>query len=211
MHVFTDWLRQGNSIVLVPGWRDSGPQHWQSRWQQHDPAMRRVVQDNWETPALQDWGIRLDATLQKASGQILIVAHSLGCLTVAHWAEHYRANTHRVHAALLVAPADSERPQRPWQGSGFSPRSRAPLPFPSLLVASDNDPACTPAAAQAMARDWRSRFTLLAGLGHINADSGLGDWLAGQALAATLLESRPLAGSSVASPPVMASPAQALG
>lgn len=187
MNAITSWLAAGNSVLLVPGWQNSGPEHWQSRWQLRHPGLLRVEQDNWETPDINDWGMRLNQTIYKAPGRILLVAHSLGCLTVAHWAGHYRFTRARIHAALLVAPADSERSNVPWRGSGFAPRSRERLPFPSLLVASDNDYACTTHAAHRMATDWGSSLLTLASAGHINADSGLGDWDFGLTLADYLL------------------------
>ncbi|MBE9608531.1 alpha/beta hydrolase [Chitinilyticum litopenaei] len=184
-------MAAGNRVLLVPGWQGSGPNHWQSRWQQRYPDIERVEQDDWLHPDVTQWGMRLDETIRKSSRPILLVAHSLGCLTVAYWANRYRFSRSRVRAALLVAPADSERSQVPWEGQGFAPRRRERLPFPSLLVASDNDYACTSQVAHTMAQEWGSAFVLLSSVGHINADSGLGDWPYGLGLAGDLL-ARPM-------------------
>lgn len=167
-------------VRVVPGWRNSGPAHWQSRWENLCPAWRRVAQGNWEQPRREDWIAALDAAIAGCRRPVVLVAHSLGCVTVAHWARRHRAG--KVAAALLVAPADVERATVAASLRDFAPLPRDPLPFPSLLIASDNDPACTAPRAAGLARDWGSTFHLLAGAGHINADSGLGDWVAGQAL-----------------------------
>ena len=112
---------------------------------------------------------------------LILVAHSLGCMLVAAWAAHSR-NTHRVRAALLVAPGDVERTElRPLLPS-WSPIERRALPFHSVLVASRDDPNCAFARAQGMAADWGAELVDIGNAGHINADSGLGDWPRGHEL-----------------------------
>ncbi|MFT4184927.1 MAG: alpha/beta hydrolase, partial [Rhizobium sp.] len=60
------------------------------------------------------------------------------------------------------------------------PRQR--LPFPSLLVASTDDPYGPSGYAKESACIWGSELVDVGPLGHINAASGLGDWPEGQAL-----------------------------
>ncbi|AOY00754.1 alpha/beta hydrolase [Jeongeupia sp. USM3] len=186
MDQIAGWLAAGNSIVVVPGWRDSGPAHWQSRWCRQYPAMARVVQHDWDVPSARDWVDGLETTVARAPGQVIIVAHSLGCVTLGHWAVLSR-HAARVASALLVAPADVAREEAPASFATFLPLPAAKLPFVSAVVASDNDPVCSAARSMTLARDWGSRCVLLSGLGHINADSGLDDWPLGLKLLGQLI------------------------
>ena len=112
---------------------------------------------------------------------MVIVAHSLGCILTAWWAAHSR-HIHRVLGALLVAPPDIARDDNRQQIPGWAPVARAPLPFRSVLVASTDDPFCALEHASTLAADWGSAFYSVGAKGHINADSGLGDWPEGRAL-----------------------------
>jgi predicted alpha/beta hydrolase family esterase len=172
-------------ILILPGWQNSGPQHWQSLWQTQF-AYQRVEQHDWLRPLRGDWIARLEDVVLSLDQPAVLVAHSLGCQLVAAWAAHSK-NTHRVKAALLVAPGDAEREElRPMLGS-WSPHVLTPLPFPATLVASTNDPYCSFERAAGFARAWGAELVNLGAAGHINADSGLGDWPQGQALLQALI------------------------
>ena len=178
--------RHAASVLLLPGWQGSGPEHWQMRWaQRHGYSV--VVQNNWMQPLRGDWMARLDESVIDAPGPVVLAAHSLGCILVAAWASVSR-HTARVRGALLVAPGDTEAPALCHRLPGWSPIVRQPLPFKSMLVGSQNDPYCSGARAQALAQDWRSDWIDLGAAGHINADSSLGDWPEGHALLQTLLK-----------------------
>ena len=168
-----------DNILILPGWQNSGPDHWQSRWEaQH--GYRRVDQHDWMQPRRGDWIARLEDVILSTDGPVVLVAHSLGCILTAAWAQVSRS-TARVQGALLVAPGDAEREAlRPVLPS-WSPIVRQRLPFPSVLVGSRNDPYCSFERAQGLARDWGSRFIDSGERGHINAESGLGDWPEGHA------------------------------
>jgi len=167
------------NVLILPGWQNSGPAHWQSRWEALH-GYRRVDQHDWMAPRRGDWSARLEEVLLGCDEPAVLVAHSLGCLLTAAWAVHSR-NTHRVKAALLVAPGDAEREDLQPVLPSWSPVAMQRLPFPSVLVGSRNDPYCAFERAQAMAGAWGSRFIDLGDAGHINADSGLGDWPQGHA------------------------------
>ncbi len=174
------------SVLILPGWQNSGPQHWHSLWQTQF-GYQRVEQHDWMRPLRGDWIARLEDVLLSLDAPAVLVAHSLGCQLVAAWAAISK-NTDRVKAALLVAPGDAEREElRPVLGS-WSPLVLTPLPFPSTLVASSGDPYCTLERATEFASAWCSRLVNAGALGHINADSGLGDWPAGQALLQELIQ-----------------------
>ncbi|QVQ28062.1 RBBP9/YdeN family alpha/beta hydrolase [Achromobacter deleyi] len=186
--------------IIVPGWKNSGPEHWQSRWQQLLPHAQRVEQRDWENPRSVDWISRLAAEVDEARSPVLLIAHSLGCVISAALPVPLRT---KVAGALLVAPADVERTDAPECLRGFAPVPRQPLPFQSVVVASDNDPYCTLDRARAFAADWGSRVVVIAGAGHINGDSGLGDWPQGLKLLGAL---RRRASWRVSPPPERISP-----
>ncbi|MEO8120501.1 MAG: alpha/beta fold hydrolase [Rhodoferax sp.] len=169
-----------STVLILPGWQNSGPAHWQSRWQAAHGYVR-VEQHDWLRPLRGDWIARLEDVLLQQKTPAVLVAHSLGCLLVAAWAAHSR-NTHRVQAALLVAPGDAEREDmRPLLAS-WSPIPLQKLPFKSILVGSRNDPYCSLERAQMFASAWDADFVDAGAKGHLNAESGLGDWPQGQAL-----------------------------
>ncbi|WP_157267486.1 RBBP9/YdeN family alpha/beta hydrolase [Azohydromonas aeria] len=164
-------------VLILPGWQGSGPEHWQSRWEQR-PGFTRVQQGDWLWPRRGDWMAQLEEAVLARRGPLLLAAHSLGCQLVAAWAAHSR-NTARVGGALLVAPPDPEREDMPPNLYNWRPIVRQRLPFAATAVISSDDPYCTPARAAAMAADWGARCVDIGPLGHINADSGLGDWAQG--------------------------------
>ncbi len=175
------------TVLILPGWQNSGPEHWQSRWEAPH-GFRRVQQHDWMQPLRGDWMAQLEeAVLAAPSGPIVLAAHSLGCLLTAAWAQHSR-NTHRVVGALLVAPGDAEREEFRAPLKSWSPIVLQGLPFASTLLGSHDDPYCTFARAQYLASAWGSTFVDYGSKGHINADSGLGDWPEGLALLHQLME-----------------------
>ena len=176
-----------SNVLILPGWQNSGPLHWQTLWEnQH--GYQRVQQHNWQRPLRGDWLVRLEETLLTCTEPAVLVAHSTGCLLVAAWAAHSQ-NTHRVKAALLVAPGDLERPDVRERIPGWAPISLAPLPFPSALIASRNDPYCAFERSQLFAHAWGAHFVDYGDVGHINADThDLLSWEDGHALLKTLME-----------------------
>lgn len=163
--------------LIVPGWQGSPDAHWQSHWQRILPNSARVEQADWQTPRREDWVAELERCVASDVRPVVLVAHSLGCITVAHWAAQAPpALLHRIRGALLVAPADVQRSNCPEALRNFAPIPRQPLPFASLLVGSDNDTAASAARAVELGRDWRSETAILAGAGHINVKSGHHHW-----------------------------------
>lgn len=175
-------------VLILPGWQGSGPDHWQMRWaQSHGHTV--VEQDDWWRPRRGDWLARLDEVVVDTPGDardIVLAAHSLGCIQVAAWAAVSRY-TARICGALLVAPGDVERPDLREQIPGWSPIVRQRLPFAATLVASRNDPFCSHERARNLAADWGAHWVDLGDAGHINADSQLGDWPQGLALLQSLM------------------------
>jgi hypothetical protein len=158
-------------ILIVPGWRNSEPGHWQSLWADRLPNSHRVAQGDWLFPRRKDWVERLSDDILSSRGErVVLVAHSLGCIATAHLPPEATA---RVSAALLVAPAD---PERRAQLADFAPVPYQRLPYRSILVASSNDPYCPVRLAGAFARAWGSEFVRLEHAGHINVEAGFGEW-----------------------------------
>ena len=173
-------------VLMLPGWQNSGPGHWQSQWEASQ-GYRRVEQHDWMRPLRGDWIARREEVVQEAPGQIVMCAHSLGCQLVAAWANLSRS-VHRVKGAMLVAPGDTQQaPLSDLLASWREPVLQA-LPFPSTLVASTNDPYCRFERAGLFASAWGSTFLSLGACGHINAESGLGAWPQGQELLSALRE-----------------------
>jgi predicted alpha/beta hydrolase family esterase len=167
-------------VLSLPGLLDSGPQHWQTLLERKHPEWTRVTHRDWVNPVREDWVAELDAAIALREGPPLLVAHSLACPLVAHWAQsHSRLN---VAGAVLVAPCDVEAPGFPAQTVGFAPMPMGRLPFPSVVVASSNDEYVSLARARAFAEAWGSRFVEIGAAGHINAASGFGDWPEGEEL-----------------------------
>jgi len=174
--------RRQPRILIVPGLGGSGPAHWQTAWQARLPGCARVVQRDWDHPDRELWLQALRQAIEAAGGPVVAAAHSLGCVLVAHAVTRWPALIARaLRAALLVAPADVDSPAHtPPETRGFAPIPRARLPFPATVVASGDDPYMSIARARALAVAWGADFVDAGALGHINADSRLGDWPAGR-------------------------------
>jgi len=178
----------GPLILLVPGLNNSGPDHWQTRWEQTLPNTARVDLSMWDNPHRNTWVNQLNLAIRSACRPVVLVAHSLGCVTVAWWAEYEQPGPDSpVIGALLVAPPDVDRPGLDPRLVRFAACPRRELPFPSIVAASRDDPFCSLRSAIALARDWGSRFADVGELGHINARSGLGEWKQGQHLLSQLV------------------------
>ena len=168
-------------LLILAGLGDSGEKHWQSFWQHHFPNTSKVIQNNWEQPDLNDWITTLEKSVSKLDEPTVLVAHSLACSLVAHWSEkHQNPN---IIGAFLVAPADVDSAQHtPESIRNFSPIPLQKLPFPSLVVASENDPYASIERKHFFAKNWGSEFRNVGPKGHINSDSNLALWEEGQEL-----------------------------
>jgi predicted alpha/beta hydrolase family esterase len=162
------------NVLILPGWQNSGTDHWQSRWERAH-GYTRVEQHDWMRPLRGDWSARLEDVLLGCDEPAVLVAHSLGCMLTAAWASHSR-NTHRVKAAVLVAPPDVEREDVRQMLPGWSPARMNKLPFPAVVFYSSNDPFCAPDRARQFAAAWGAELVEAGPRGHLNAESGLGDW-----------------------------------
>jgi predicted alpha/beta hydrolase family esterase len=164
------------TLIVVPGWNNSGPGHWQSILAQKWPGAIRIEQEDWVEPSKDKWVSKLAHTILEQSGSVLIAAHSLGCTATVNLPQ--RA-VDRIHGALLVAPANPLR--RPVL-ERFAPVPLDRLPYQSTVVASDDDPYCPLDLAQHYAKSWGSEFICIPNAGHLNIESGYGNWPRAEAL-----------------------------
>lgn len=161
-------------ILVVPGYTNSGPDHWQSRWQERLSTARRVTQESWDQPEPEAWRDAVIAAVQAANRPVVLVAHSLGVISCAQAAPYLPAGA--VAGAFLVALPDIERPDTPAVLRAFAPIPREPLPFRSVLVASRTDPYTAYDRAAEFAAAWGAELVDAGESGHMNAESGHGPW-----------------------------------
>lgn len=162
-------------ILIVPGYENSGPDHWQTRWERQLSTARRIEQANWDAPKREHWVERIVTEIGRAKRPVILVSHSLGTVAVAHAARRLRAGA--VRGGFLVALPDVEDPSRvPQAVLDFAPVPRDPLPFPSVLIASRTDPLCGYETAEDFAYAWGSAIVDAGDAGHINTASGHGPW-----------------------------------
>jgi uncharacterized protein len=166
-------------IVILPGIGGSGELHWQTLWEKTNPRYRRFQPADWNRPDLKDWISALDRAVGAASKPPLLIAHSLACLLVAHWQQ---VTTAAVSGAFLVAVPNPQSEAFPTEAASFANPPPSKFRFPSLIVASANDPYGTIDYARGKANQWESGMVEVGELGHVNEASGLEDWPQGKAL-----------------------------
>ena len=186
-------------VVIVPGIGGSGPDHWQSLWQAGLPDVRRIDPASWDQPDLDDWVAAIDRAVAASTAPPVLVAHSLGCLAVVHWAGRAAAAgpiagtdaaaptdaatpAGPAAGAFLVAPPDVRGPEFPGSATSFIGDPPAPLPIPAVLITSSDDPYCTLAHAAELAAAWDAPRIDIGAHGHVNVASGFGPWPEGRRL-----------------------------
>jgi len=161
-------------ILIVPGYTGADQDHWQSRWERKLSTAQRIEQAEWSKPVRDDWVKQVIQAVEKAEKPVVLVAHSLGVPTAIHAVPYIG---HKVKGGFFVAPPDVTNPDlRPQHLMTFGPYPHEPLPFPSMVIASHNDPFCNFEKAKALAKDWHSLFLDAGESGHINTQSGHGPW-----------------------------------
>jgi predicted alpha/beta hydrolase family esterase len=165
--------------LILPGIGNSDQAHWQTLWESANSVCVRVQQRDWNRPACDEWVNGLEKAVAEIGEGPVLVAHSLGCLCVAHWAAH---TSLKIKGALLVAPPNPEKASFPSDATGFSPVPLRLFSFPSIVVASSNDLYGSLEFARSCAGKWGGRFVNIGPAGHINSASGLGEWAEGLTL-----------------------------
>lgn len=182
---------QDVTVVIVPGLRDHVPGHWQNLLAMRLPRVRCVPPLGRTQLDCESRVAALEAELAAIEGPVILVAHSAGVVTVAHWAMR---GTRPIMGALLAAPADMERAMPEGYpnivelaDNGWLPVPRRCLPFPSIVAASTNDPLAQFDRVAQLASDWGSRLVNVGAVGHLNPASGHGQWLQAEVLIDQLL------------------------
>ena len=164
--------------LILAGIGNSGAEHWQTLWQAEDPRFDKLEHSEWDAPDRVVWEAELEAKVAELGENVVLVAHSLACLLVAYWAASTRQ---RVAGALLVSVPDPAGPSFPSSAVNFGGVPLTPLPFPSIVVVSTNDPYASAEFMKACAEAWGSDCRRVGALGHINAGSNVGNWPQGRA------------------------------
>lgn len=166
-------------IIHLPGIGNSGKRHWHSLWEDADSAIRRFTPTSWDEPDLSDWVAALEEAVCAAQTPPILVAHSLACLLVAHW---HQVSDLPIRGAMLVAVPDPESPAFPSQAVSFADTPQRKFRFPSLIVASTDDPYGSLPYVRTQAEQWGSNLKVIGAAGHINGQSELGGWPEGLTL-----------------------------
>jgi uncharacterized protein len=168
------------TILIVPGLREHVPTHWQTLLERRLPKVATVPRNGELKLSCAAWVAALDRSLAQIGGAVVLVAHSAGCMMVAHWAQHHRR---AIQGALLATPPDFESPlpegypdMQTLDASGWLPTPRSALPFPSIVAASTDDPLGRPERVEALANAWGSQLVTLGAVGHLNPAAGYGEW-----------------------------------
>jgi predicted alpha/beta hydrolase family esterase len=161
-------------LLIVPGLGGSGPDHWQTRWEQKLSTARRVERRDWERPERDEWVVAIVAAIEASNRPVILVAHSLGAIAAIHAS---RDTAPWIKGAFLVAaPSEQRLADVAEADAALRPYRREKLPFPSVLVASRDDPYSTYADAERLAGDWGAKLIDAGAAGHINTESGHGPW-----------------------------------
>jgi uncharacterized protein len=162
---------------IVPGLGNSGPEHWQTYFENSGNNFHRIQQKEWDAPVCNDWITKIDKSIEGYDPEtVILIGHSLGCTAIAHWAVNYH---NIVKGALLVAPSDIENPVYTFPAKGFSPIPLTKICFKTIVVASSNDPWVSPERSRYFADCWGSEYINIGNAGHINAATGYYKWLQG--------------------------------
>ncbi len=166
-------------ILVIPGYEGAGPIHWQSRMVSKLSTAQVVEQPDWNYPSLAIAVEHLVDATEKSSRPMVMVAHSAGTLLVAHAMQRLvdLGLANRIKGAFLVAvPSAVAIAELPLIDPAFAKIPRDPLPFPSTIVASSNDPFSSLENAADIALAWGSKLVEAGEQGHINTASGHGPW-----------------------------------
>ena len=171
-------------ILIAPGYGNSGEEHWQTYWQKENKDFVRIEQRDWFEPSADEWVETIEKYVREASGEVVVVAHSLACIALVHWAQKTNLT---LKGALLVAPPDANDEKLKNVVKGFSPIPLQKLPFKSIVLASTNDEYNPIGNAELFAKNWGSEFVNIGQKGHINALSNLHNWPEGRSYLSRLL------------------------
>lgn len=177
-------------ILILPGWKDSAPEHWQGIWLKKYPNAVKVRQEDWMFPKKSAWVKTLNEYIEKyKEHNIIFVGHSLACATFAYWSNEFSAfSSATIKGALLVCPSDMDIVDFPKEVEGFQPMPIEPLACKTIVVTSENDQYVSLDRAKFIARSWNAKLINIGPNGHINVEAGFGEWPEGERFLQELME-----------------------
>ncbi|SDF85340.1 MULTISPECIES: RBBP9/YdeN family alpha/beta hydrolase [Thalassobaculum] len=161
------------TILVLPGLGGGTDGHWYARWQAGLKTAEWVALDDWSSPARDAYVQSILDAVAGADRPVVLVGHGYGSLAAVHAASDLADG--KVRGAFLAAVPDIEAADH-GVAEGYRPLPRDPLPFPSLVLASRNDPHCAFEVAEDLAGAWGSRLVDLRESGNVDPDSGHGPW-----------------------------------
>lgn len=165
------------NYFIIPGLGGSGEDHWQTFFEKTQKNFIRIEQENWLKPNIDKWIETIETSLSIVNPEsVILVAHSLGCLTVAEWAKRYNR---KIKGILLVAPPDVQLLHKELKYQVFENVPLQKINTKTILVASTNDHWATIELSASYAKKWGSEFVNIGNAGHINNLSGYGEWKEG--------------------------------
>lgn len=174
-------MNQKMTYLFLAGYGNSTGDHWQAKWFRQLPNSVWVEQKNWDYPVCESWVNELDMCLSRLNLPIIVIAHSLGCLTFVEWAsQHSTICAEKIAGAFLVAVPDADSENFPQVIHGYQSSSCKKLPIKSLMIASSNDPYASVDRTEFFAKQWGSELICIGEKGHINVSAGFGDWPEGE-------------------------------
>jgi uncharacterized protein len=174
-------MNQSVTYLFLAGYGNSTGEHWQTKWFRQFPNSVWVEQKNWDYPVCEDWVSELDKVLTTINQPVVVIAHSLGCLTFVEWSrQNPEICIAKIAGVFLVAVPDADATSFPKDIQGYQCSSFEKLPVKSLMIASSNDPYASVDRTEFFAKQWSSELIWIGEKGHINVSAGFGDWPDGE-------------------------------
>lgn len=166
------------NYIISPGYTNSGPDHWQTHIETRLTNVVRVSQRDWLNVQREQWidGVQRAVSAVPAEDPVILIGHSCGSNAIAQWAVENPDNAHISHI-ILVAPADCISADVPPAIRGQGRLPDCPLPYPTTLVRSDEDPFLPDPIGKKLSSSWRVVAEhVVHGGGHLATSDGYGRW-----------------------------------
>jgi uncharacterized protein len=167
------------NILIVPGHGGAAEGHWQRRVEAKLTTANILPHDDWSYSSLPRAVAAMQAAIDASDLPVVFLAHSVGCQLVTHAIPELvksGAGGKLKGAYLVVPPSPAAVKVMPGIDPALAEPLRDPLPFPSLLIASSNDPHATMEESADLSLAWGAQLVEAGEAGHINKESGHGPW-----------------------------------
>ena len=159
-------------VLIVPRLGGAREGDWPSRWRARLSTARLVVPVDASATQPEAWTDAIGEAVRSAGRPVLFVGHGHGAAAVASAA--FALGGGDVRGAFLVFPPGRAGLERT-AGPGWS-LPRAPLPWPSVVVASRTAADGGYDEVAALAADWGAELIDAGAVGGLDAESGHGPW-----------------------------------